>query len=97
MLHDLTAPTSLAAHALTGLFCLALPCLAVAQAVWTPAPDVEARSRHAMAYHAGRQVVLLLGGEGSQGVLADAWEWDGSAWRLHAPLGPLARSGHAMA
>ena len=49
---------------------------------WTAATPtlVRARRQHAIAYDAGRGVVVLFGGyDGTY--LNDTWEWNGSAWR----------------
>jgi hypothetical protein len=51
----------------------------------TPATAPPARSRHAMAYDAVRQRVLLFGGVGDEGPVGDTWEWDGSTWIEHTP------------
>lgn len=57
-----------------------------------------ARERHALAYDAGRNVVVLFGGRGNGGPLSDTWEWDGTTWTEKTPLDtPLPRSGHALA
>src|SRR5260221_6832669 len=50
-----------------------------------------------MAYDARRGRVVLFGGSGSQGVLGDTWEWDGSAWALQRASGPSPRAEMAMA
>ena len=44
--------------------------------------------------------MILFGGVGSNGALADTWAWNGAAWRLISPrngVHPSARSEHAMA
>jgi len=50
-----------------------------------PAGGAEGRYGQAMAYDALREVTLVYGGdryiERGQDNLADAWEWDGAAWR----------------
>ncbi|TMB92914.1 MAG: hypothetical protein E6J45_01185 [Chloroflexi bacterium] len=62
----------------------------------TAAPS--ARMGAAMAYDAARETVVLFGGEGSRGALADTWTWDGSGWTLHHPAtSPPARAGALMA
>ena len=38
------------------------------------------RNVHAMAYDPLRQRVVLYGGIGAEGRLADLWEWDGAQW-----------------
>src|SRR5262249_13763497 len=60
---------------------------------------------HAMAYDAGRQTVVLLGGYDGK-VLGDLWEWDGKAWkqlpqpaappRLHFAMGYDAKRGRLI-
>jgi hypothetical protein len=42
-------------------------------------------------------VVVLFGGHGASGVLADTWLWDGSTWTQRNVTGPAAREAHAMA
>jgi hypothetical protein len=57
-----------------------------------------ARARHAMTYDPGRGRIVLFGGTGAQGDLADAWEWDGVQWQQRGSArAPAPRSGHAMA
>ena len=73
-----------------------------AWAEWTSSTTTiapPARNQHAMAYDGARGRVVLLGGYGqSSGVLADTWEWDGSAWVQRAPAAsPPARKDHALA
>jgi hypothetical protein len=49
---------------------------------WQRAATAPPRRRGtAMAYDAGRQRVVLFGGEDDTGLLGDTWEWDGLAWR----------------
>ncbi|MDQ3991471.1 MAG: kelch repeat-containing protein, partial [Actinomycetota bacterium] len=56
------------------------------------------RQGHAMAYDAGREVIVLFGGEGISGAQADTWEWNGQIWiRKDAAGFPAPRRGHAMA
>jgi hypothetical protein len=53
---------------------------------------------HAMAYDWVRDRVVLFGGAGALGRLADTWEWDGVTWIAMAPAhAPPARDGHALA
>ncbi len=49
---------------------------------WTMVSDSGPSPRygHAMAYDEARQVVVLVGGQGSGGLLSDTWEWNGSSW-----------------
>ena len=57
-----------------------------------------ARSAAAVAYDARRGVVVMFGGQGSNGALGDTWEWDGAAWRQRMPSGaqPSASAAAAM-
>jgi len=62
----------------------------------------SARAGHAMTFDSARGRIVLFGGIGPSGYLADTWEWDGSAWTNvtpagSPPVGPSARSEHAMA
>jgi hypothetical protein len=51
-----------------------------------------------MAYDAAIGKVVLWGGAGAGGYLADTWEWDGTTWsQLSLSGGPETRSGGAMA
>jgi hypothetical protein len=63
-----------------------------------PAP--AARWRHAVAYDASRDRLVLFGGVDASGaLLGDVWEWDGWRWSQRFPAGsaPSARRGHALA
>ncbi len=40
----------------------------------------SARRGHAMAYDAAREVIVLFGGRGVDGLLGDTWWWDGERW-----------------
>jgi len=52
----------------------------------------SARSGYAMAYDAGRAVVVLFGGQDSAGTrLSDTWEWSYGKWTRIAVQGPGAR------
>jgi hypothetical protein len=63
----------------------------------TPAfPIPQSRFRHAMAYDAQRQTVVLFGGHTTGTDFGDTWEWNGTAWTSASSSGPSARSGHAM-
>ncbi|MFH2008299.1 MAG: kelch repeat-containing protein, partial [bacterium] len=56
------------------------------------------RGRHAMAYDAGRDVLVLFGGVDSSGVLDDTWELQGAVWTERTILdAPAPRQSHAMA
>ena len=57
-----------------------------------------ARTSVAMAADAAHQQLVMFGGEGPSGLLADTWLWDGAAWHAVQPSpGPSARVEHAMA
>ncbi len=49
-----------------------------------------------MAYHEGRNRVILFGGQNTSGRLGDTWEWDGAVWTPICPPGPSARNRIAM-
>ena len=53
-----------------------------------------------MAYHGGRAVSVLFGGQPdnpNSAYVNDTWEWDGTDWAQRSPLtSPPARGGHAM-
>ncbi|MGH3348976.1 MAG: hypothetical protein ACRDO4_18505 [Nocardioides sp.] len=55
------------------------------------------RSYFATAYDAGRDVVVLYGGELPGDEPATVWEWDGQAWTAHDAPGPGPRRSSAMA
>jgi hypothetical protein len=61
-------------------------------------PSPPPRTEHAMVYDEDRGHVLLFGGMGADGELADTWTFDGVSWTRMAEAGPAppARSGHAM-
>src|SRR5215475_3127545 len=54
--------------------------------IWIQVSDIgpSPRSRHAMAYDAGRQRLVLFGGLAGSGdnlvALGDTWEWSGEYW-----------------
>jgi len=66
-------------------------------------PNESPPPRHnpAIAYDAARERVVLFGGDGDAGFLADTWVWDGVRWENVTPSDPLesppARSNHALA
>lgn len=66
---------------------------------WSQRQDIgpSPRGAHALAYHSGRNVTVLFGGQGPEGVLRDTWQWDGHYWTQLDNSGPSARAGHAMA
>ncbi len=59
----------------------------------------SARKKHAMAYDAARQRVVLFGGYDGNDRFDDTWEWDGQTWHRipHQNPEPSARAFHAMA
>src|SRR5262249_49971951 len=64
------------------------------------ATQPPSRQRHAMAWDAARQRVVLYGGMlGTAGpVASDLWEWDGASWTQRARAwGPRGRGGRSMA
>jgi hypothetical protein len=66
----------------------------VVNASWTPVKPTAlppARSRGGMIYDELTDRVVLFGGLGENGFLADTWEWDGSAWFRGQASGPSAR------
>jgi hypothetical protein len=66
----------------------------------TSASAPSPRYQHAMAYDAARGRVVLFGGHetGTNNLLGDTWEWDGSNWQqLYPTSSPSARHVHAMA
>jgi hypothetical protein len=72
----------------------------MAKLLWTQKQDIGPRSRvgHAMTYDAGRQRVVLFGGDSLGGTLfGDTWEWDGENWTQVQDIGPSARAFHAIA
>ena len=85
---------------------LVIPLIASAPAAaqcgwaWTiGAPLPSPRSGAAMAYDSGRGCAVLVGGTLADGTVSNATiEFDGAAWQLKSPSGPLPRrTGHAMA
>lgn len=57
----------------------------------------EPRSQHALAYDSDRDEVVLFGGSGGNGHVADTWVFRAGTWRRLLPgEAPLARAGHAM-
>ena len=56
------------------------------------------RYGHEMVYDEAREVVVLFGGFGPDGVpKGDTWLWDGQSWRLAAKVGPSPRKWPAAA
>ena len=50
-----------------------------------------------MAYDAGTGRLILFGGRGKSGVLANTWDWNGTTWTLLHPTPiPSAREGAAL-
>jgi hypothetical protein len=58
-----------------------------------PLPRADA----AMAWNNARRRLVMFGGFFGSSLLADTWEWDGSAWSVIDASGPSARVGHTMA
>jgi hypothetical protein len=51
-----------------------------------------------MAYSPHHRQMVLFGGSGASGLLADTWTWDGRSWTQQFPAtSPAARSGSGMA
>ncbi len=64
---------------------------------WT-AVNPPPRNSTSMALDAGRNQIVLFGGSGRSGDLADTWIWDGDRWTMRSPANsPPARERHAMA
>lgn len=62
------------------------------------APNPPARIDAAMAFDAARGEVVMFGGHGDSGVLADTWTWDGSSWtQQHPAVSPPGMQQPAMA
>lgn len=67
------------------------------------APPPPARGAHAMVYDPARRKIVLFGGMGDRvgerdtPILADTWEFDGSAWTQMRVGGPPARLGAGIA
>jgi hypothetical protein len=61
--------------------------------------SVGVRNAHGLAYDAKRGEVIVFGGANDRAVLADAWSWDGEAWRRLDQRGavPVARTFPAIA
>ncbi len=66
----------------------------VQRAIGGPPPN---RWIHRMAYDSARGVTVMFGGAAASSLLADTWEWDGTAWTENTAAGPPKRYGHAMA
>ncbi len=63
----------------------------------SPMDSPTPRFRHAMAYDALRQRIVLFGGNDTDGPLDDTWEWDGTNWTQVALMyHPDNRRGHGM-
>lgn len=60
-------------------------------------PTPPGRYGQGMAYDAVHRVVVMFGGVGSSGALADTWIWDGTIWTdAHPTNAPSARLGMGM-
>ncbi len=61
----------------------------------------SSRTTHALAFDAGRSLMVLFGGINFATVpyplYGDTWAWNGTAWNREATTGPSPRHGHAMA
>ena len=55
------------------------------------------RTLGAMCFDAGRDVLVLFGGNGPNGQLQDTWEWNGTTWSPRSTTGPSPRYGVALA
>ena len=70
-------------------------------ATWTeqnPATSPPARSFASMAFDPATGTMVLFGGDGSSGLLADTWTWNGTTWTKQSPTtSPSARYGASMA
>ncbi len=56
------------------------------------------RSGAALAYDEATQKLVLFGGRGGTGLIADTWTWNGQSWEeLHPAASPPARDGAAIA
>nr|MDA8292961.1 hypothetical protein [Actinomycetota bacterium] len=70
-------------------------------ATWTkqsPTTSPSARSFASMAYDPATGTMVLFGGDGSSGLLADTWTWNGTTWTKQSPTtSPSARYGASMA
>ncbi len=53
-------------------------------------------SQPAIAYDAAHNEILVFGGSGEDGMLADTWIWDWEHWKHVEAPGPPARTGHSM-
>ncbi len=63
----------------------------------TTAVEPPARAHHALAYDPNRDVFVLFGGLGVQGVLADTWLFNGAEWTPLTTLrSPSARYDHTL-
>jgi hypothetical protein len=60
------------------------------------ASHLSARCGHQLAFDPALGGVVLFGGTGDEGLLADTWLWDGARWSELEIAGPLARTGHGM-
>lgn len=60
--------------------------------------DPPARADASLAYFQPDDLMILFGGEGENGLLADTWSWNGESWSpVLSKDSPSARKGHAMA
>ncbi len=62
-----------------------------------PGPAPTARNFFAAAHDPVRDVVVVYGGEGAEGVSDETWEWDGTAWRVFGAGAPGPRVAASLA
>ena len=90
MPHADTASAGLTSIVVTACLCL----VAEASDETSPGP----RFGHELVYDEAREVIVLFGGFGPDGIpKRDTWLWDGESWRLAATEGPSARKWPAAA
>jgi len=65
--------------------------------VGTPPQLPDGRWMSAMTYDSQRERIVMYGGNGPSGTLADTWEFDGATWLWRSASGPGPRAGHCMA
>ncbi len=99
----ITGGAALAVCGVVGLAPAAVQAKAVSAATWTKqatAVHPRARAFESMAYDAATGTVVLFGGYGPRGALADdgTWTWDGTTWtQQHPATSPPARLDASMA
>lgn len=60
-------------------------------------PVQPSRRSHGLAWHPGRAKLVVFGGVGDSGYLAEPWEWSLSGGWVQGPAGPEARSTPVLA